>query len=111
HLRAAQRDVEGPVHSASFSREQMLHHRFLLRRKLVVGERLESIAAQVEIASGRRLRQRKTRQDGDAEIENVDSHRVLSFRFTSLLTHAAAGHLPSLASPPPAPPPAARGPL
>src|SRR5438874_11632421 len=99
HLGAAPRDVERSVHPAAFSRDNVFYHGFLLGLQLVVGERLKSIAAQVEIASGWRLRQRKTRQDGDAEIENVDTHRMLSFRITSSSTHATAVHVPSMASP------------
>src|SRR5262245_28906178 len=99
HLGAAQRDVEGSVHSAAFSREQVFHHDFLLGSQLVVGERLKSIAAQVEVAGGWRLRQRKTRHDGDAEIENVDTHRLLSFRIRSSSTPGTAVHVPSTASP------------
>src|ERR1700675_4186212 len=62
HFRTAQQYVERAVHTAALAREQVLHHGLLFWRQLVIGEGLEAIAAEVEIARSGSLRVGHTHQ-------------------------------------------------
>src|SRR6185503_2957181 len=66
NLGAAQQHVERTVDAAARAGNQMLDHRLLRRRHLIVGERLEAIAAELDAAwiwtLGRRLRHHRSHQ-------------------------------------------------
>jgi hypothetical protein len=70
HLRTAQQHVERPVGAAARSIEQVLHHRPLRGRHLVVGERFEAVAAQLDRARVATLRWRSLIGDRAGDGEN-----------------------------------------
>ena len=74
HFRTTQRYVERAVHAAALACKQVIGHSLLLGRELIVGQRLEAVAAQVKIGTRRSLREGKTRQESDADKDDGGPH-------------------------------------